>query len=224
MANYAALQAKKSQLIRKGLDGSVFLGPITAPEITNATLFDPTTGVLVATLPTGYKDGGWLTDDGAQYSRDVSQSDIGGWGSVEPLRSDTTQDTTTLKIAMEETNAQSIGLYVGVDASAVTPAVNGVITLKKPRIGNVNYHRVFTLAVDETDDGELYIVRFLPRARVTDYDDQAFANGDDPTLWSVTLTAFTDSALGYSESYLFGGPGWTAIVEDMGFPAVPDGG
>lgn len=219
MATYSDIQTKKNQLIRKGLDGGVFVGASDADELTASTLFDGTSGGLVDTMPTGYNGLGWLTDDGAQFSRSVDSSDITGWGSLEPLRSDRTSDVTMLQVACEETNAQSIGLYIGVDAASTTAGADGSIEIEKPAIATVMYHRVFSLSVDSNDSGEIYIVRFLPRAKVTDFDDQAFANGDSATLWSMTFTAYTDSTLGYSEKYMFGGPGWNALLADMGFTA-----
>jgi hypothetical protein len=33
----------------------------------------------------------------------------------------------------------------------------------------------------------------------------------------VTVTGEIDSTLGYSESYLFGGAGWLALLDSMGF-------
>jgi hypothetical protein len=80
---------------------------------------------------------------------------------------------------------------------------------------------VLAIAVDLTDDGELYVARFLPRARVTDFDDQNLQSSDDsPITWPVTMTGYEDPVLGYSERYLFGGPGWAARLSAMGFSAV----
>jgi hypothetical protein len=74
-----------------------------------------------------------------------------------------------------------------------------------------------SLAVDLGDAGEIYIGRFLPRAKVTGYSEQSFGGGDDPISWGVTFTGYEDSTLGFSESWLFGGPGWNALLAEMGF-------
>ena len=66
------------------------------------------------------------------------------------------------------------------------------------------------LAVDENDSGEIYIARFLPRAKVNSYAEQNFGSGDDPVTWGVTLIGEEDSDLGYSEQWIFGGAGWNA--------------
>lgn len=212
---YDALQEKKTELIRKMTDGSVFVAPSTADAITSLTDTDK----LLKTLPADYEDIGFTTDDGAQFSRDVTTSEITSWGRVEPTRSDITSDTTTLQIAMQETKKATIGLYTGADMSAVTAdATTGEVGIEKPASPRVRFQRVLALGVDLTDSGELYVARFLPRAKVDDYDDQAFQSSDDEALlWSVTFKSFIDSTLGYSEKWLFGGEGWFALKSQMGF-------
>lgn len=205
---YDAVQQKNNALIFKAKRGSVFVAPFASDPITSLT---DTTDKLLTALPTGYTDVGWTSDDGAQFSRDVETSDITGWGSVEPLRSDITQDTTTLQIACYELKKTTLGLYTGADMSAVTPAANGEIHIDKPADPGSLYYRVLAVAVDRNEDGEVYYARFLPRAKVTDYDDQNLQSSDDsPVTFPVTLTSYVDEVLGYSERTIVAGPGWTA--------------
>lgn len=216
---YDDIQQKNAALIFKALQGSVFVAPASADPITGLT--DPGDRLL-APLPDGYEDAGWISDDGAQFGREVETSDVTGWGGVEPLRSDVTSDVTTLAFSMLETRKTSIGLYTGADMDTAVPdATSGELSIEKPARPGFRYYRVLALAVDQTDDGEYYVARFLPRARVTDYDEQTFQSSDDaPVTWSVTMTGYEDPALGYSERYLFGGPGWAARLAAMGFGAL----
>jgi hypothetical protein len=215
--SYDELQQRNAALIFKALQGSVFAAPFTAPAIDTLTDTDK----LLKALPADYEDVGWLSDDGAQFSRNVDTSDITAWGSVEPVRSDVTQDTTTLQITCLEARKATIGLYTGADMSTVTPdASTGEVSIEKPARPGFQYYRVLAIAVDLTDAGELFIARFLPRARVTDYDDQSFQSSDDsPITWPVTMTGYEDPVLGYSEKYFFGGPGWSTRLAAMGFSA-----
>jgi|SRR5690606_26110129 len=218
-AAYDDVQQRNAALIFKALQGSVFIAPYSAAAITSLT--DPA-DKLLAPLPEGYEDLGWTSEDGAQFSRDVDVSDINGWGSVEPLRSDVNSDVTTLQVACLETRKATIGLYTGADMDTNVPdGTSGELSIEKPARPGFRYYRVLALAVDLSDDGEYYVARFFPRARVTDYDDQSFQSSDDnPVTWSATLTGYTDPVLGYSERYLFGGPGWAARLADMGFGAL----
>jgi hypothetical protein len=218
MPAWDELKKHQNHLIRKALEGSVFAAPITAPAVTALT--DTTSELL--DLPTGYVDLGFMSDDGAQFSSDIDSSDVTSWGSVEPTRRDITQDVTTLQGFFQETNKMTVALYTGVDAASLTPsATSGELMIDKPDRPASRHYRILTIGVDLADAGEIYVARFLPRASVTDKDDQNFQSGDDPLGWPVTMTAYKDSALGTSERYFFGGPGWKALLADMGFTTTP---
>lgn len=217
-ASYDALHGKKTELIRKSKKGSVFVAPTSADHVVALT---DMTDSLLKPLPVGYKDLGWLTDDGAQFSSDIDTSDTSSWGSVTPTRTDINSESSELQVSAQETNLISIGLYVGVSAASITAATNGEVRILKPLSPMKQAYHVLSLSVDETPDGEIYVARYWPNAEVTDKDDQAF-NKEDPLMWPVTLSARPDSDEGYSEAWLFGGPGWLALCEDMGI-AVASG-
>jgi hypothetical protein len=211
---YADIAERKDELIRKALQGSVFIAPSTADGITALT-----TGAAAGlnALPEGYTDVGMLTTDGTALSEGITSSDIASWGFADPTRSDITKRTSTAKFTMQETNLRSIGLYTGADTAGIlADATTGEVQIAQPSIPTKRYYRTLILAVDTSDDGEIYIARFWPRASVTDLDDQSYANGDDPVEWGVTLTAYPDSDLGFATQYLFGGPGWKALLTNMG--------
>lgn len=221
---FDALKKKQTELIRKSLDGSVFLASVDAAAITALT---DATNSLLAPLPVGgapsmpWGDLGWLSADGAQFSRNVSTSDITSWGSVSPTRSDVTADSSTLAVACQETKLMTIGLATGMNMSGIVPtAGSGEIQIKKPARPSSRHYRVLSVAVDQGDSGEIYIGRFMPRAKVTGFSEQSFGGGDNPIMWGVTFTGYEDSVLGFSESWFFGGPGWKALLVAMGFPAA----
>lgn len=225
MADYeSTLKQKQTELIRKALDGSVFLNADLSAvseiaALTQDSVATPGTPELKA-LPAGYEDLGWLTGDGAQFSRDVSTSEVTSWGSVSPTRTDITADTTTMTVTAQETKLITIGLATGVDLSALVPdATTGELSVAKPSRPKSKHYRVLSLAVDQGDGGEIYVARFLPRAKVTGFSEQSFGAGDDPITWGVTFTGEEDSDLGYSERWIFAGPGWNALLTDMGFGA-----
>ncbi|MGW5122968.1 phage tail tube protein [Streptomyces sp. NPDC004069] len=214
MPAWETLKNKQNELIRKQLEGSTFIAPITSSAV--SALTGPDKALLA--LPEGYNDLGWMSDDGAQFSSDVSTSDVTSWGAVEPTRRDVTADVTTLQVNLQETNKHTLGLYTGVDMSAVVPdPTSGEVAISKPDRPPLRFWRVLTIGVDMGDAGEIYTARFLPRASVSDKSDQAFNNQDDPTNYPVTLTGYVDSTLGYSERFYFGGPGWEALLSRMGF-------
>jgi hypothetical protein len=214
---FAAISEKKNELIRKGLKGSVFIAPTTSAVITKTNLFDPTSGDLKV-LPAGYIDVGRMTDDGAKWGRAVKDTDITSWGTTSPTRSDRSSDVTTLVIAAQETKLATMGLYLGAATSALTPGTNGAMEIQRAPSAVPLYYRVLGLAVDEIAGQEFVVARFLPRAKVTDFADQSYANGDDALEWGVTLTAYTTSTVGFAVDDLMGGAAVKGMLGDMGFP------
>lgn len=221
MAGFADLRDKKNELIRKATDGSLFVAEGDAPLVTSLTTYaaGPPVTITPTPLPTGYNDVGWVTSDGFGTSRDVSNSEITSFGSVSPTRTDVTSDTTTLTGTMQETKLLTLGLATGADLAAITAdADSGEVVIKKPTRPRAKNYRGLLVAVDENESGEIYIARFFPRLKVTNFAEQNFTSGDEAITWGVTWTAEEDSVYGASEAWLFGGPGWKALLDEMGIP------
>jgi hypothetical protein len=217
---YADLAVKQDQLIRKALDGSVFGAAMSAAAITSITVdrTDTPGTPTLALLPSGYTDFGLMSDDGAKFSSDVTNADIMSWGRVEPSRRDITKDVTGLHVIMQETKLATVSAWLGIDPATITPdATTGETHWTKPSRPSPYYSRLFTLGVDQTDDGEIYCSCFMPRASVTGKGDIAMMSGADGIFYDTTWTAYTDSAAGYAVRFIFGGPGWKALLTDMGF-------
>jgi hypothetical protein len=212
------LAEKKEQLVRKPLDGSCFRAALTAEHIDESNLFD-TDGSLLA-LPTGYQDLGLLNPDGMAFSRDINTSDVMAFGRQTPVRSDVTSDSTTLAVTAIETNLTTIELGTGATLlPGSRSTTTGALQIKKPPRPTPKQYHFLGVAVDLTEDGELYVCRYLPKGKITGYGDQAFGGTDDPIGWNCTITSQFDGDFGASEAWLFGGPGWNALLVDMGFTA-----
>lgn len=215
---FAGLNNDKNELIRKAVTGGVFVAPYTAAAITQATLFDAITGDLINPLPAGYKGLGRLTDAGVKLARAQKTSDITGWGTLDPVRSDITSDTSTIVIEPQESNQQTLALYTGVALSSIVPdPVNGSIQIDQPDIPFLSYMRVLVLAVDETTYGEYVMAKFFPYALATARADQIFANLAAATTYGVTIQAYLDSILGTAVSHFEGGAAALAFQVDSGF-------
>lgn len=215
----ADVRKAQEELVRKALDGAVFrkaVDPAGADHISATTLFGPD-GALKA-LPTGYEDQGLLSTDGFSFGREISTSNTSAFGRTTPVRSDVNGDTDTLNFVAIETNRQTIELGTGAVLTAGSrDATNGALEIKKPAKPKARIYRWLTVAQDENEYGELYVCRYLPRGKITAYGDQSFSSGDDPIGWSATVTGENDSAWGSPGSWIFGGPGWNALLAKMGF-------
>jgi hypothetical protein len=223
--DYEALQNKQAELIRKSLKGMVAIASIDADvpaRLTDAATSKPL--ALPVGTPTPYMmpwgDLGFLSNDGAQFSSDVASSDVTSWGSTTPTRSDITSDNSTLTVVAQETKLTTIGLYTGADLHSGSTEADGELIITKGDRPKSKHYRVLSIAVDEGDAGDIYIGRLLARAKVNGKAEQAFGGGDDPIGWGVTFQGTKDSKLGFSERWFFGGPGWNALLEQMGFDPV----
>ncbi|MEU4218126.1 hypothetical protein [Actinoplanes sp. NPDC026623] len=216
--SYAALQEKKSELIRKALDGSVFVAPDSVPSLGALT----TTGGELLPLPSGWGDLGHLSTDAAAFARATETTKVRSFGSVESTREDVTSDEITMAINAQETKKQVIGLFTGADVAALrATAGSGEVAIAKPDRPKPRYYRVLGLFVDEVEAGEIYFGRYMPRSRITEFGDQNMGEGDDPIQYPMTFTGYKDSAVGFSHRWHWAGPGWLALLASMGFDREP---
>lgn len=214
MVAFSSIQQHQNQLIRKALNGSVFVAPFATAAITALT---SGAGAALAALPAGYKDLGLTSDDGSTFGRDVEESNVTSFGHVEPTRSDINSDVTTLQVVAQETKMLTIGMYTGADTTGLQGTLlTGELSIPKPLQPESLHYRLLALYVDQYEGDDVYYARFLPRAKVTSYGEQQFAKGDDPIGYDLTFTAFFDSVLGYSERWIWAGPGWLALTTAMG--------
>lgn len=222
MVSYDSIKLQQTELIRKTLSGSVFIAEATADSIGNALTTvvagPPATHDLVA-LPTGYNDLGFMTDAGAAFNTETTTSDVSSWQSASPTRSDTTAETSTLQVVAQETKLLTLGLYTGAAMGGIqAAATTGDVIIKKPQRPSSRFYRVFVLSRDENEFGEIFIGRYLPRAKVTGRGGQSHDKSDNALQYDVTFTGFQDTEYGSAESFLFGGPGWLGLLEEMDIP------
>lgn len=215
MATLAELQNRANDLIRKGLDGSVFVASYS--EDTEITALMSESGGLTA-LPSAYKDAGYITkDQGVSWSRDIDTSDVESLGAAEPTRRDIVSDVTGLEFTMQETKALTLELYEGLSLADVTAAAAGThanVKFDKPDRPASIYYRVLALFKDGEGADAFYFAKWLPRVQVTDRSEQSW-NENDEIQYGVTMTAFVDSEFGTSVRTLLGIP--SGKVEAMGF-------
>lgn len=193
--------------------GSFTGGTTPAIAVTTTT---PGVGPALATLPAGYEDLGWASTDGATFGRSTDISNVSSFGSVEPTRSDITKDEITMGVTAQETKLLTMGLYTGAALSGITAdGTTGEVKISKPSRPGFTYYRVLGLFVDDGDYGEIYMGRYMPRARITEFGEQKFASGDDPISFPLVFTGYEDATAGFSHQWLWSGPGWKALLADM---------
>lgn len=205
--------------VLKALRGGVLWAPIATAIPTSLTIDDPDNpGTPVLQTLTGFSSLGCFSDDGAKFSRDVSDSTITPWGFLDPARRDIVSDVTTVDITGLETNKQMLALFNGVDPSTLVPdATTGELHIDKAASSQAVYFRLIVFGQDGTAGSEIWPARFLPRASVTSPGDQIFQSGDTAIEYPVTITAYKDTSAGYADRSILCGPGFLAAQTAMGF-------
>lgn len=222
MADYTSIAHRQATLIRKALQGSIFIAPYTANAVTSIT-----TGASagIAPLPTGYSDVGMVDKKNAPtWASKVSTQEIIAWGDVYPARTDITAIQGSLKFTMLETNKNTLQLYLGIDLTSVPldNTTKELIVNQPARPAPIPY-RVLGIFQDGVGSNAIYVGRFYPRAFVTDITDQKWDDDADALVWDVTITPQNDPVLGTPVVHYFGGPGWQSLLAQTGFNTNPGG-
>jgi hypothetical protein len=216
-ATFDAVAARNAGLIRKALKGAVLLGKYgTAPAITT----------LVATggqieMPATYKSVGWMSEDGVTFAKGREYSEIRGWGSGAYLRRDIKSEDNTVQFKAIETKQLTKELSMNRDLSALTVSAGGewkADILDRPDPMN---WRVCVLGVDGVGPTLFYMAKVFHKCSVTDMDDEAWSDGDDPVGYGVTMSATPDDTLGTIGTEFMFGPGVLALATAMGLTLAP---
>lgn len=219
----------RNELIRKQLVQAVYAADMDAPVLTAP--FHATTYELVE-LPAGYVPAGYTTDDGITFTSDLSMSDVTSSQSVEPTRSDVESDVLSAQYTPQETNPATVALYEGLPlaGTGALPALGSSWSWDRPSTPKNPYRRLVFIGLDFNESGEeIYVVKHMPRARLTNRDDEQWSRGET-TNRPVTFTAYRDSAVGTSCRTWIDGPGWRSMatgtdeVQTVAVTGSPTGG
>lgn len=222
MADYTSIANRQAILIRKALQGSVFIAPYSASPVTAITTGS---SAGIAPLPTGYVDVGMIDKKNAPtWANKVTTQEVMAWGDVYAARRDITKVDGSLKFTMLETNRTSLQLYLGQDLStAPLAATTHELVINQASRPQPIPYRVLGLTQDGTGSNAIFVGRFYPRAFVTDIGDQKWDDDAEALVYDVTLTPQLDSALGTPVVHYFGGPGWAAALAQGGWSTNPGG-
>ncbi|MFJ2702974.1 phage tail protein [Streptomyces sp. NPDC087428] len=215
-ADFTALAALKTSLIRKALRYAIFAADADAPAV--ETPLDPA-GIL-QTLPAGYHPVGFTTTDGVTFSGDLSNSDVESGQSASPTRSDVETDIQTAQWVPQETNNAALALYENLPLSGVDalPDIGTAAwTWSRPLVPPTLYRRLLFVAEDLNKlTGEpLYIVRHFPSALRSGREDEQWTRTAEIAR-GVTYQAYVDEAVGTDVKTWIDGPGWRAFAAQSG--------
>lgn len=211
-ASFETVAARDNSNIRKPLKGTVLLGKFeTAAIITTLVA----TGGQIA-VPNTYESVGWISEDGLTFTRDREFSDVRGWGSGTFLRRDIRSDDHSVAFTALETKRLTKELRENRDLSANEMSAGGEWKYDLLDRPDVKYWRVLNIGVDGAGTSRFYMAKFYHRMSVSEMDDEAWSDGDDPLQYNVTMTAEPDPVAGVVGTEFLFGPGALAAAEAMG--------
>lgn len=213
------IDRKQAELIRKIQAAAVFLAP---PGSAVPVKFTSGATATLDPLPEPYNPVGLVTkDDAYSWSRSVDMAETQSHGYVDPTRRDITSNVSALAFTAQETSRSVLEAYHNLDLSTVTPdATTGELTFADPLQAQTRYPRLLAIGRDGLGANAIYVIRIMPRAILSEPGDQPWSDSD-ALGYPMTFTATPDSVLGYSIRYVFGGPGWKALLSKMGFATTP---
>ena len=217
VATFDSIKDHNTRLIRKALEGSVFMKRWAEDDTPITQVYKAATGLVI---PVGYFDVGVISKaDAISWNRDTDTSDVESWGYGDPTRRDIIKDTSTVEFTMQESKRHVLEVYNSTDLSGVQADADGNVIVDKPRIPRSLRWRMFSLAKDGDGADAIYFLRSLPHGQVTSIAEQKWSE-DEELSYKVTLTGFVDDAWGTAVREVWGGPGFDAV--DAGYlPATP---
>jgi hypothetical protein len=140
-------------------------------------------------LPTAWNDFGYISQDGMTAAVDENRTSWTPWGSLSPIRTQTTSSNKTFAVTCWESNKTVLGLYYKQQTATLTPDTNGVITFNEVNQPAPD-RRSF---VFDVMDGASNLIRiYVPLGEVTERGNVVYKS-DDLIGYPITVTAYPGS-------------------------------
>lgn len=207
----------KSKNVRKALNVLAFVAPITTavPEaLTDA-------GGALKEIPAEWIPLGIFTTDGGEITHDTTVDDVDGLGYAEPVRSDLTKATKTIKLNIFELfRKEMLSLTHGVDLSQVKAnATTGEVIFDDPLLPAIPEKRLLIIAADGPADDEWLMGWCFTRAKLVSMPTTSL-KATDPIVGDLEFKAFADETVGTACRNYYGGSAMLKHRDITGFEAA----
>lgn len=207
----------KSKNVRKALNVLAFVAPITTavPE----ALTDE--GGALKEIPAGWVPLGIFTTDGGEITPDVTVDDVDGLGYAEPVRSDLTKATKTIKLNVFELfRRELLSLTHGIDMSQVKAnATTGEVVFDDPLLPSIPEKRLLVIAADGPADDEWLMGWCFTRAKLVSMPTVSL-KATDPITGDLEFKAFVDETTGTACRNYYGGSAMLKHRDVTGFESA----
>lgn len=163
-----------------------------------------TTGFLPLTIPTGFKQLGYVTTDGATIADSLSTEKTSMLQSLSPVRRDTTGREQTLNVAFGEQNAWVNALAHGQLVADWPTAKDGPWLFDDGQVTDWPYYRLLLIGQDGVGAKAIYRVEFAYKAGVDAKADRQMGSKEETT--GITFGLYLDDVAGKSYTRAQNGP------------------
>lgn len=213
MADFKTMRAgaDNKKNVRKALGAVVFIAPMTAEPIEKLTSTDKT----LADIPADYRPLGMFTEDGLEFSKEISAEEVRALGYMQEVRRDNTSETHGISLTALELDRRIISeLRYGIDLSAVRPDTNGEIHFDVPDTTVNRQYRLLAIAQDINKEtgAEIYRAKMYRNIEVSEFPTESWST--DPLSAEFSFSARSDDD-GVVFREFHAGPGLDP--EDLGY-------
>ena len=207
----------KSKNVRKALNVLAFVAPLTTavPDaLTDA-------GGALKEIPAEWTPLGIFTTDGGEITPDVTVDDVDGLGYAEPVRSDLTKASKTIKLNIFELfRKEMLSLTHGIDLSQVKAnATTGETVFDDPLLPAIPEKRLLIIAADGPADEEWIMGWCFTRAKLVSIPTIPL-KATDPIKGDLVFKAFADETVGTACRNYYGGSAAIKYRDITGFEAA----
>ena len=207
----------KSKNVRKALNVLAFVAPLTTavPDaLTDA-------GGALKEIPAEWTPLGIFTTDGGEITPDVTVDDVDGLGYAEPVRSDLTKASKTIKLNIFELfRKEMLSLTHGIDLSQVKAnATTGEAVFDDPLLPAIPEKRLLIIAADGPADEEWIMGWCFTRAKLVSMPTIPL-KATDPIKGDLEFKAFADETVGTACRNYYGGSAAIKYRDITGFEAA----
>lgn len=207
----------KSKNVRKALNVLAFVAPLTTavPDaLTDA-------GGALKEIPAEWTPLGIFTTDGGEITPDVTVDDVDGLGYAEPVRSDLTKASKTIKLNIFELfRKEMLSLTHGIDLSQVKAnATTGETVFDDPLLPAIPEKRLLIIAADGPADEEWIMGWCFTRAKLVSIPTIGL-KATDPITGDLEFKAFADETAGTACRNYYGGSAAIKYRDITGFEAA----
>lgn len=207
----------KSKNVRKALNVLAFVAPLTTavPDaLTDA-------GGALKELSADWVPLGIFTTDGGEITPDVTVDDVDGLGYAEPVRSDLTKASKSIKLNIFELfRKEMLSLVHGIDLSQVKAnSATGEVVFDDPLLPSIPERRLLIIAADGPADEEWLMGWVFTRVKLVSMPTISL-KASDPIAGDLEFKAFADETAGTACRNYYGGSAALKHRDITGFDAA----